>query len=115
MNKLTINSLKRCIFCGALAMMAFSTSPVLAERGGGGGHGGGEHGGGEFHGNGGERGFDHGDGFNDHRGNWEGNHVDVNYDAGFISPYEGNEYYYNDPDMGNEDMGDDFTDQNFVN
>lgn len=93
-------------FYATITVVAFSASQGIAKDlgtpnennqivahggGGGGGHGGGGErgGGGEFRGGG-----DHYD-----RGNWNGRRGDVEFDSGFVSPYNSVDYYYDDPDL----------------
>ena len=75
---------------GASQSLAQELDTSIAERGG---HGGG----GEFHGGGGGE-FRGGGDRHDHD-NWNGDHRVIEYNSGFVSPYNSTEYYYDDPDL----------------
>lgn len=94
-------------FCATITIVAFGASQgiakeldtsnnnnQIAERGGHGGGGDfGRGGGGEF------RGGDQFRGEDQFRGNFDGERRVVDYDSGFVSPYNSTEYYYDDPDL----------------
>lgn len=107
MRKFNKGSALQLFFFATITIVAFGASQGIAKEldtsnsnnqiAAHGGHGGG--GGGDFgRGGGGREEFRDGGERFDH-GNFDGERRVVDYDSGFVSPYNSTEYYYDDPDL----------------